>query len=429
MTEETKTNTEHSSQNNYRNNIETAQHLIRLSKKRTDALLASPACKNEETQTCSNLTNLECIFQRENLGSTKSYKSIRKTESRNRTFIDCVNKECVVYSPLVLNVSPQTNLQSFRSWPFEKYDLLVQAGFFYTGDNDVLLCHICNLRTHYHTWPTDEDPMIIHKQLSPLCEYAKQVSNEYRKRKTTDQRKGLPRLPPFAGSARSCSSCGLRITRFEQNQNSLEVHARFSPDCSEIIDAEGKNRVKKEQNRWTKEFVPMFPNQININDRRTSFLRCTTDHVRKLADNLAFTGFFATFNGKSVQATCHCCGLRIDPLKTDTSLWKIHAVLSNHCEYLKVRKGLKYIDNMKNEHLHDNISKTELPKLQIKDGNYTRLCTRKEAESTYCVGCCKEHKQVMFNCGHKMTCQNCSTLYFSCPYCHTALTKRVITFV
>lgn len=72
---------------------------------------------------------------------------------------------------------------------------------------------------------------------------------------------------------------------------------------------------------------------------------------------------------------------------------------------------------------------SELPKLQIIDKNNTRSCTRKEAESMYCVGCFKEQKQVMFNCGHKMTCQNCSTLYFSCPYCHTAVTKRVITFV
>ncbi|CAC5365099.1 BIRC7_8 [Mytilus coruscus] len=354
MTEETNINTEHSSQNNYRNNIEKAQHLLQLSKKRTDTLRASPACKNEETPTCSNLTNLESITKRKNLGSTKSCKSIRKTESRNRSFIDCVNKDCVVYSPLVLNVSPQTNLQSFRNWPFEKYDLLVQAGFFYTGDNDVLLCHICKLRTHYHTWPTDEDPVIIHKQLSPLCECAQQVSNEYRKRKTSDQRKVLTRLSPLEGSTKSCVSCGLRITRFEQNPNSLEVHARFSPDCSQIINTEGKDRVKKEQSRWTKVFVPMFPNQINVNDRRTSFLKCTTDDFRKLAENLAFTGFFATFNGKSVQATCHCCGLCIDPLKTVKSLWKIHAALSHHCTYLEYRKGLKYIDNIKNVRTYEN---------------------------------------------------------------------------
>lgn len=199
MTEETKINKEHSSKNNYSNNIEKAQHLVRLSKKRTDTLIASPACQNSETQTCSNLTNLECITERENLGSTKSCKSTRKTEPKNRSFIDCVNKDCVVYSPLVLNVCPQINLQSFRSWPFEKYDLLVQAGFYYTGENDVLLCHICNLRTNYHTWPTDEDPIIIHKQLSPLCEYAQQVVNEHRKRKTTDQRKVLTRLSSLEG--------------------------------------------------------------------------------------------------------------------------------------------------------------------------------------------------------------------------------------
>ncbi|CAC5407983.1 unnamed protein product [Mytilus coruscus] len=219
-----------------------------------------------------------------------------------------------------------------------------------------------------------------------------------------------------SGSDKRCLSCGLRITRFEQSQNTLEVHARFSPDCNQIIDTPGNDRVKQEQRRWEKVFVPIYPNHINVNDRRTSFVRCKEDNIRNSAEDLSFTGFFAIFNGKSVQATCHCCGLRIDPWKTDTSLLKIHAALSNHCKYLE-------------EHLHDNISKTELPKLQIKDRNYTRSCTRKEAGSMYCVCCCKEQKQVMFTCGHKMTCQNCSDMHFSCPYCHTAVTKKVITFV
>ncbi|CAC5385938.1 unnamed protein product [Mytilus coruscus] len=293
MTEETKIKTKHSSQNN-RNIFERAHHLRRLSKNRTDKLLATPANDNEASQACPNLTNPESNIHHENFGSTKSCRNNRKTESISRSFIDFFNKDIIVYSPSVWIVSPRINLHSFRNWPFEKYDLLVQAGFRYTGDNDVLHCPICNLRTHYHTWPTDEDPMIMHVQLSPLCECPKQVDAVFKKNKATDQRKILTRRSSFTGTDNCCFSCGLRITRYEQNQTPLEVHARFSPDCLHILDKEGKDRVKQVQTRWKKVFVPMFPNQINVNDRRTSFLRCTEDDVRKLAENLAFTGFFAS---------------------------------------------------------------------------------------------------------------------------------------
>lgn len=74
---------------------------------------------------------------------------------------------------------------------------------------------------------------------------------------------------------------------------------------------------------------------------------------------LIYLGHYSTyvilaFNGISVQATCHCCGLRIDPLKTDRSLWKIHAALSKRCKYLESRKGLQYIDKIQKVRTYGN---------------------------------------------------------------------------
>ncbi|MDP0588657.1 MAG: RING-HC finger protein [Candidatus Endonucleobacter bathymodioli] len=69
-----------------------------------------------------------------------------------------------------------TRMDTFKTWRRDVEqtpEALVDAGFYYTGENDKVCCFYCNL--FLRNWCEGDDPWYAHAQYSPSCKYILQV--------------------------------------------------------------------------------------------------------------------------------------------------------------------------------------------------------------------------------------------------------------
>ena len=67
-------------------------------------------------------------------------------------------------------------LKTYDSWSSQiKPDKfqLTLTGFFYSGRSDIVECFSCGLRLH--KWEKEDDPLIEHRELSPNCLFMKMI--------------------------------------------------------------------------------------------------------------------------------------------------------------------------------------------------------------------------------------------------------------
>ncbi|AAQ21613.1 iap-3 [Cryptophlebia leucotreta granulovirus] len=76
-------------------------------------------------------------------------------------------------------ISHRSRLDSFKTWPFsmtQKADDMAQAGFFYTGKGDRVICYYCDGKLSM--WERDEDPWEEHARWYGSCAFLKLVKGE-----------------------------------------------------------------------------------------------------------------------------------------------------------------------------------------------------------------------------------------------------------
>ena len=74
-----------------------------------------------------------------------------------------------------------------RSWPISLYQnevTLAEAGFFYSGNGDIVICAFCGI--HLYRWLPKDDPLTEHKKFNNICKFVtlfqdinNQSSNQY----------------------------------------------------------------------------------------------------------------------------------------------------------------------------------------------------------------------------------------------------------
>ena len=59
-----------------------------------------------------------------------------------------------------------------RSWPISLYQnevTLAEAGFFYSGNGDIVICAFCGI--HLYRWLPKDDPLTEHKKFHNICKF------------------------------------------------------------------------------------------------------------------------------------------------------------------------------------------------------------------------------------------------------------------
>ncbi|KAK3091939.1 hypothetical protein FSP39_023847 [Pinctada imbricata] len=194
---------------------------------------------------------------------------------------------------------------------------LTQAGFYYEGNDDEVVCFSCNVRKR--NWNVNDDPMAVHRKLSPNCPFINGTGtqnvpvhtysgNDHRYKVALVQ--GLSSTPPAV-----------------TNPGSSAQHPRTAPPNS--YQPLGNNRPVK---------YPKYADKAARLDTYKSWPTGNAQHPRDMTE----AGFY--FTGEGDCARCFHCGIGLKNWDPADNAWVEHARWSPRCPYMLEIKGQDFID-------------------------------------------------------------------------------------
>ncbi|XP_033204814.2 baculoviral IAP repeat-containing protein 7-B-like [Bombus vancouverensis nearcticus] len=317
---------------------------------------------------------------------------------------------------------------SFRNWPVSFIDpvSLAAAGFYYTGNLDVVRCFECQLVASQ--WSVGDIPMQIHEMCSPECRF---IRNE---RCNNVPIGASPAKVPRTKRRNRNISCphGLQYQEsFDFNDHGFLRSSR-TPTAYQLSRL-GLKSVKK----------PEILQYASYESRLNSFAAWPTD-VTQPSEELAHAGFYYT--GINDFTTCYHCGICIGNWRPEDDPWERHMISSPRCCHLFPALGWEYVNNVTDQELHETaegapiVSTDENPERSNSE-NVTnemilveKIATLEEEnralkDARSCKVCTKRKATITFlPCGHLATCQYCSPAFTTCIICRRKVKAITHTF-
>jgi len=201
----------------------------------------------------------------------------------------------------------------------------------------------------------------------------------------------------------TCYFCDINIGQWEDGDDILEHHKRFSPNCSLIkkrpndnipIDADllhtGTGACDCDCwfcNRYE------FPEYMSDATRVASYKEWSSEKQNILA--LSEAGFF--YMGKNDQVICFCCGGGLKGWEENDDPWERHSKFFKQCRYLKLVRPFERLKTVE--------------------------------ESRICKICYEwEYNTAFSPCGH-VICGKCASGVDKCPMCLVTFDRLVSLYI
>ena len=113
-------------------------------------------------------------------------------------------------------------------------------------------------------------------------------------------------------------------------------------------------------------------------------------------------------------------GHELDPVEKIASLQLNIDRLELEIETLKGQK-LEYLSHRQIEQLYGTLSSS----LKLVKERRKNLRRKQKEQLKSCVICLESHRNVVFQCGHLITCSECSQSVQECPVCRIAIQSRI----
>ena len=283
-----------------------------------------------------------------------------------------------------LNVEAQ-RLRTFDRWPILFIDKhqLALLGFYYFGPCDLVKCYFCGIEVGM--WEEGDDVLADHVRWSPLC--------------------------PFI--------CRLRTNNVPINEDLLN---RMLPNVG--VDVYGIGGSTQSQDAQCRHEFPEFAVEINRIASYTDWPKFLKQRPQDLSD----AGFY--YSGKGDRVCCFSCGGGLKDWEEGDSPWEQHAMWYGNCEYLKLMKGKCFIDQMAKKRnamvLGDRNSgatgrEVVSPPNSTEGSNgFERLydTAARENLTLSCKICYdNECNTIFLPCGHIIACAKCASSVTKCPAC------------
>lgn len=301
-------------------------------------------------------------------------------------------------------------LTTFTHWivPFIDKKLLARIGFFYIGPNDLVKCYFC--KVEIGMWEPEDNPMEEHLRWSPNCRLlrGRETSNE------PIDADALKRILPQL----SYDTCGVRDIHPTAYVESSSPPQSQSPQPSSSTTTTPP--ASQEAEIATRR--PEHP-EFQIESHRVATYEDWPKTMKQKPNELAEAGFYYT--GKGDRVICFSCGGGLKHWEENDAPWEQHAMWYSKCEYLKLMKGQPYIDailarkNTPPTSLSESEEKVELtplpktpepPAKPLSDNRLCKICYMNEYNTTF------------IPCGHIIACAKCATSVTTCPYCRQPFT-------
>ncbi|XP_063405194.1 uncharacterized protein LOC134688419 [Mytilus trossulus] len=321
----------------------------------------------------------------------------------------------------------KSRLQTYTSWKYSSKQrpiLLAEAGYFYTGEADIVRCFCCDLGLA--EWDVQDDPWVEHARHNCRCLFLKSEKGEdyvndvqLRWKKIYNPKHPVledkdSRLKTFAGVWRTdieqtpeilvdagffytgeedtvrCHYCDGGLRNWEPKDVPWEEHARWFPFCKFVIKMKGREyideiRIKHETTARNEE-VATRPEESFVDH---PFVRQLQELEFKAADITTAMQAFKLKEGNS--------NFTIEDI--------VEIIIQGKGRQQEIQKSIK-----------DPATLKEINK-QLK-------------EKLLCVRCKTNDVSMLFaSCGHRITCETCAQQLDYCPLCNKEITKRIKTFL
>ncbi|XP_025203225.1 putative inhibitor of apoptosis [Melanaphis sacchari] len=357
-------------------------------------------------------------------------------------------------------------LLSFNeTWPINflrPYDM-ARAGFFYSGVNDEVECHVCGIE--FYDWKHGDDPLQLHTRYFMHCPFIKEILASVDGRLRTFNNWPLIFLRPremvdagffYTGKQDEvrCTECFLNVNAWKDGDVPLVEHRKQSRFCT-LIQGFGDIYVtcglynssvadvmfyKREKNIETwlhlegimQRLKPFGGNKmISFDARLKTFDNCPRT-LKQDINTLCKAGFFYSGNGQTDFMTCFFCAITLRNWTDNDEPWAEHAKWSDKCGHLFLTKGKNFVDaKQEKTYVLNNKMKIQMTKKHVHGVQLTKTLFFKKQhhlseildsssvlDCMLCKICYKEKIKVVFvPCGHAIACIECALNINYCAIC------------
>ncbi|XP_045202698.2 inhibitor of apoptosis protein-like [Mercenaria mercenaria] len=255
---------------------------------------------------------------------------------------------------------------SFKTFPADSVARpirLAQAGFYYTGSGEEVICFCCGVRND--VWTEDESLLEVHRRLSPKCRYicgadttniaihgdtVSNCSKEMRENfefKTSESiyDKGstyaAEQSNEISEDLRNLDVTGIS-TRHDFTENVTVEHGGTNQECgmaAKFVSSLTNGQI--EIYPGISHSRPKHSEYALLSERLASFHEWPARHVAD-PNVLAKAGFYSA--GMQDCVRCFFCNGGMKNWQTGDNPWVEHAKWFPSCEYLKLCKGEAYVN-------------------------------------------------------------------------------------
>jgi len=209
-------------------------------------------------------------------------------------------------------------LKSFHIWPhsWKKSEEFAAAGFFYTGESDIVKCFECG--DELWKWKVEDDPMVDHQRWFGKCRFIRKI--------------------PCGNVPISTDSSAIPAS-VPEGVDECGIYVRTNIPKSSSTHGDQENfRLKELASK------PKYPEYVNYAARLASYNKWPKA-MSQTKEELATAGFY--YSGSGDETLCYYCGGGLMDWDPYDDPWVEHAKWFNHCPYLLVIKGLEFVNNIR----------------------------------------------------------------------------------
>lgn len=233
-------------------------------------------------------------------------------------------------------------LRTFNNWtvPFISKNDLAMLGFYYYGPSDLVKCYFCSVEIGM--WEEGDDVLTDHIRWSPSC-------NLIRRNPTTNVPINAELLNQTLPPAPSPDVFGVRrmntvsegaIENIGVDDIHMYQHQLFEQGGLDAVTSSG---AASSSSRPTIS-RPEHP-EFSVEAKRLESYADWPKTMRQKPQQLSDAGFYYT--GKGDKVCCFSCGGGLKDWEEGDDPWEQHGMWYGKCEYLKLMKGQSFIDEMK----------------------------------------------------------------------------------
>lgn len=372
-------------------------------------------------------------------------------------------EQCVSLAEAVQTMEPQRpqnaqfehiRIASFKNWPSSapvNAEDLAEAGFYYTGQEDVVCCFHCGVKVKQ--WVPGDIAIDEHIRHSPDCSYARQVAQRkqhyesyttpnaeataeamksYEKRLMSF--KDWPATAPVSaeslamagfyysgsGDGVRCFTCHGALKGWQPGDTAWEEHAKYFPSC-EFVQQHDPTIPKSYDEPWTS---PTTETQSHPTSWHTQSTSVSEENFLQQATNMGFSRDLA--QRVFIQQNPHNLSITgLMEVLIEAQEQEERATSPAASQMMLSTPAISAANTV----LQETSNTGRLQPTAPEETEEIQQELERVQESRLCKVCMDKEVTVLFlPCAHILCCENCARAMDSCPVCRTSIQSKIRSY-